>query len=200
MKEINELLDIPTSTMSDWDRSPKRAKLAKLLKNIDVETVEKLLNMTDNTPKYSYKTQKIKLNKSLFTKDILWAHEDGSEVAIKTLISAFFNIPNQDDTKKLIELFGEKRVRNILKKNKEIILKEDYKEVDEQIFYAVSPNEYFLKYTIPDIDYILHNPKQRYIDKLLLTYEEDDILEMAKSKNVSLTTTLQIKKFLTKQE
>jgi hypothetical protein len=130
----------------------------------------------------------------------LWAHEDGSEVAIKTLISAFFNIPNQDDTKKLIELFGEKRVRNILKKNKDIILKEDYKEVDEQIFYAVSPNEYFLKYTIPDIDYILHNPKQRYIDKLLLTYEEDDILEMAKSKNVSLTTTLQIKKFLTKQE
>ena len=200
MKEINLLLDIPTSTMSDWDKSPKRAKLAKLLKNIDIQTVEELLSMEDKTPKYSNKTQKIKLNKKLFTKDILWAYEDGCEVAIKTLISALFNIPNQDDTNKLIELFGEKRVRNTLKKNKDIILKEDYKEMEEQILYAISPKEYFQTHLIPQIDEILHNPKQRYIDKLIQTHSEEELLQIAKTKNVSLTTMLQIKKFLMKQE
>lgn len=199
-KEIQLLLDIPTSTMSDWDKSPKRAKLAKLLKNMDKESAEELLSIEDTSPKYSLKTQKIKLDKKLFTKDILWAYEDGSEVAIKTLISALFNIPNQEDTAKLIKLFGEKRVRNTLKKSKPIILEEDYQEMEEQILYVTSPNEYYNKYELPSMDEILHNPKQRHIEKLMEIYSEEELLDIAKSKNINLTTLLQIKKILTKQE
>ena len=200
MKEIHSLLDIPTSTMSDWDKSAKRAKLAKLLKNIDVDTVKNLLTVEDTSPKYSEKTQKIRLNKKLFTKDILWAQEDGSEVSIKNLISAFFNIPNQEDTKKLIQLFGEKRVRNILRKNKLIMSAEDYKEIDEQIEYAVSPNSYYETHGVPNIEDVLHNPKQRNIDKMTQVFSEDEILAMAKTENVNLSTLLHIKKFLTKPE
>ena len=200
MKEIKLLLDIPTSTMSDWDKSPKRAKLAKLLKNISIETVNELLSIEDNSPKYSSKTQKIRLNKKLFTKDILWAQEDGSEVPIKNLISAFFNIPNQEDTAKLIELFGEPRVRNILKKNKPIINDDDYKEINEQIAYVMSPQDYYNTHILPSIDDILHYPKQRYIEKLTQEYTEDEILDLAKSKDVNLTTLTQIKKFLMKPE
>ena len=73
MKEIKSLLNISTSTMSDWNKSEKRSKLAKLLKNIDINTVQTLLDREDTQPKYSTRTQKIKLNKKLFTKDILWA-------------------------------------------------------------------------------------------------------------------------------
>ena len=198
MKEIKLLLDIPTSTMSDWDKSVKRKKLAKVLKNIEVEAVNKLLNMEDYSPKYSQKTQKIRLNKKLFTKDILWAYEDGSEVSIKQLVSALFNIPNQEDTAKLLQLFGEKRVRNILKKHKLIMRVDDYTEMDEQIEYITSPNIYHERHALPSLDSILHNPKQRYIDKLLEVYSEGELLNMAKNEHVNLTTLLQIKKFISK--
>lgn len=198
MKEIKLFLDIPTSTMSDWDKSEKRSKLAKLLKNIDIETVEGLLSMENNTPKYSHKTQKIKLNKKLFTKDILWAQEDGSEVSIKNLIEAFLNIPNQEDTIKLIQLFGEKRVRTTLKKKKFLISDSDYQEIDEQIQYAVSEDTYHESHELPTIDAILHNPKQRHVDKLMEIYSEVELLDMAKAKNVNLTTLLQIKKYFIK--
>jgi hypothetical protein len=200
MKEIKQHLDIPTSTMSDWDKSTKRSKLAKLLKNIDIETVQKLLSIEDTAPKYSEKTQKIKLNKKLFKKDILWAQEDGSEVSIKNLVSAFFNIPNQEDTATLIQLFGEKRVRNILKKNKLIMSDEDFQETTQQIEYAVHPEKFFESYPLPELDAILHHPKQRYIDKLLQNYSEEEILSMAKKEKVSLSTQLQIKKFFNSLE
>ena len=198
MKEIKSLLDIPTSTMSDWDNSVKRAKLAKVLKNIDVQTVKNLLNREDNTPKYSQKTQKIRLNKKLFLKDILWAHEDGSEVSIKQLVLALFNIPNQEDTAKLLQLFGETRVRNILKKHKLIMSLDDYTEMDEQIEYILTPNIYHERHELPSLDSILHHPKQRYIDKLLEVYSEDELLNKAKEEHVNLTTLLQIKKFFSK--
>ncbi|MBC8236930.1 MAG: hypothetical protein H8E76_01755 [Helicobacteraceae bacterium] len=196
MKEIKLLLNISTSTMSDWNKSEKRSKLAKLLKNIDIDTVNMLLSIEDKKPKYSSKTQKIKLNKKLFTKDILWAQEDGSEVYIKNLISAFFNIPNQEDTIKIIQLFGEKRVLKVLDKHKLIMSPEDYQESYEQIQYAISPKEYFDNFTLPDLDLILHNPKQRHIDKLQQIYTEDELLDMAKDKHIGLSALMQIKKFL----
>jgi len=199
-KEIKTLLNIPTSTMSDWDKSEKRSKLARLLKNISVEDVNQLLNIKDLEPKYSQKTQKIRLNKKLFTKDILWAQEDGSEVSIKNLISAFFNIPNQEDTATLIQLFGEVRVRNILKKNKFILSVSDYEEINEQIIYAVSPDKYNSEYSIPELLEVLENPKQRHVERLMLVYSQEEILDIAKSKHISLSNLLQIKKFLTKQE
>lgn len=200
MKEIKLSLDISTSTMSDWNKSEKRSKLAKLLKNIDIETVNALLSIQDSQPKYSSKTQKIRLNKKLFTKDILWAQEDGSEVYIKNLISAFFNIPNQEDTEKIIQLFGEKRVLKVLNKHKLIMTPEDYQESYEQIQYTISPEEYFNNFDLPDLDAILHNPKQRHIDKLHQIYTEDELLKMVKDKNISLSALTQIKKFLNKPE
>ena len=200
MKEIKLLLDISTSTMSDWNKSKKRLKLARLLKNIDVNTVTTLLSIEDNEPKYSPKTQKIKLNKKLFTKDILWAQEDGSEVYIKNLISAFFNIPNQEDTVKIIQLFGKKRVLKVLNKHKLIMNPQDYQESYEQIQYATSPKEYFDNFTLPDLDTILHNSKQRHMDKVQELYTEDELLQMAKEKEISLSTVMLIKKLLNKPQ
>ena len=200
MKEIKSLLNISTSTMSDWNKSEKRSKLAKLLKNIDINTVQTLLDSEDTQPKYSTRTQKIKLNKKLFTKDILWAQEDGSEVYIKNLISAFFNIPNQEDTLKTIQLFGVKRVLRVLHKHKLIMTPEDYQENYEQIQYATSPKEYYDNFTLPDVDIVLQHPKQRHVDKLKELYTEDALLQMAKDKDISLSTLMQIKKFLNKPQ
>jgi len=200
MKEIKLYLDIPTSTMSDWDRNPKRKKLATLLKNMNVEMMQELLAIEDTSPKYSTKTQKVKLNKSLFTKDILWAQEDGSEVLIKDLIDAFLNIPNQEDTITLIKLFGEKRVRNTLNRKRVFLSFSEFAEIDEQIQYAISPEDYHSSHELPAIDEILHNPKQRHIEKLMQKYSEEELLNIAKDNNVNLSNQLQIKKYFTKPE
>ncbi|MDF1875659.1 hypothetical protein JHD48_07925 [Sulfurimonas sp. SAG-AH-194-I05] len=195
-QEIHTLLNIPTSTLSDWDRSTKRNKLAKLLRAINTEEVVTLLNKKSTRPKFSEKTQKIKLNKKLFSKDLLWLKEDGEEIFIKELISIYLNIPNQEDTSKLIELFGEKRVKNVLNKTQDLMNSNDYQETYEQIEYVLNPLEYRKKYALPIIEVVLHNPKQRYIDLLQEEYSDEEILNLAKVNNVNLSSSLQIKKML----
>ena len=114
------------------------------------------------------------------------------------MICALFNIPNQEDTAKIIQLFGEKRVSAILHKNKLVMNSADYQESLEQILYVTEPNKYNEQYPLPELETILHNPKQRYIQRLMQIYTEDELLAQAKAKNVTLTSLLQIKKFLMK--
>ena len=75
---------------------------------------------------------------------------------------------------------------------------EDYQENYEQIQYATSPKEYYDNFTLPDVDIVLQHPKQRHVDKLKELYTEDALLQMAK--DISLSTLMQIKKFLNKPQ
>ena len=77
---------------------------------------------------------------------------------------------------------------------------QDYQESYEQIQYATSPKEYFDNFTLPDLDTILHNPKQRHMDKVQELYTEDELLQMAKEKEISLSTVMLIKKLLNKPQ
>ena len=193
-QEITKLLEIPNSTLSDWDNSSKRKNLVKLLRALKSEDVINIIAAKDQKPKYSYSTRKIRLNKKLFKKDMLWSRQDGSEIEIKNLISVYLNTPNQEDIGTLLKLFGYKRVISVLHNNAAIMLKEDYTEVEEQIEYANEPNIYFNNHSLPTLKQVLKKPKKRYIDALIKQYTPFELIALAKEFNVTYPSLFQIKK------
>lgn len=196
LQEIYKILEIPDSTLSDWDKNPKRKKLMKLLRALDKKTVETLLEKEDFTPKYSIHTRKMKLDKRLFKQDLFHSREDGSVIDIDNLISIYLKQPNQDDTNTLLYLFGAKRVQKTLEKNKKHMTTQDYNEAQEQIEYSISSKRYQKKYTIPPIEEILKRPKKRYIDILHQKYSNSEILEIAAANNISYPALFQLKKMI----
>jgi len=197
-QEIETILGVPNSTLSDWSNGSRREKLAKLLRAIDITTVEHLIYKHEQKPKISPKTQNIKLNKKLFNKDLLWSRENGSVMSIKNIISIYLNTPNQDDIKTLLNQFGEKRVLNVLHKNRPYMHSDDYTEANEQTQYAISSDTYTKTHLLPDIKEIIKNPKQRYIEILTKKYSNEKILEIAQSENISYPMMFQLKKILGK--
>ncbi|MFK5938307.1 MAG: hypothetical protein QM497_07920 [Sulfurimonas sp.] len=196
LQEIQNILEIPDSTLSDWDKNPKRKQLMKLLRSLDVETAQTLLDKEDFTPKYSPHTRKIKLDKTLFRQDLLYSREDSSVIDIDNLISIYLKQPNQDDTNTLLYLFGTQRVRKLLEKNKEHMPVEDYEEALEQIEYGLSSRQYQKTHTLPSIEEIIQKPKQRYIDILHQKYSKEEILKMAAGNNTSYPVLFKLKKML----
>ena len=196
LQEIYKILEIPDSTLSDWDKNPKRKKLMKLLRALDKKTVETLLEKEDFTPKYSIHTRKMKLDKRLFKQDLFYSREDGSVIDIDNLISIYLKQPNQDDTNTLLYLFGAKRVKKTLEKNKKHMTTQDYNEAEEQIEYSISSKRYQKKYTIPPIEEILKRPKKRYIDILHQKYSNSEILEIAVANNISYPALFQLRKMI----
>lgn len=193
-QEITQLLDVPNSTLSDWNNSSKRKNLVKLLRALKSEDVIKIINAKENQQKYSPSTRKIRLNKKLFKKDMLWSRQDGSQIEIKNLIAIYLNTPNQEDTKTLLMLFGLERVKSELNNIQSQIPKEDYTEALEQIEYANDPEVYFDKYPLPGLKKVLKNPKKRYIDALIKHYTPSELLRMAKELELPYPALFQIKK------
>ncbi len=193
-QEITKLLEIPNSTLSDWDNSSKRKNLVKLLRALKSEDVIKIINAKDQKPKYSFSTRKIRLNKKLFKKDMLWSRQDGSQIEIKNLISVYLNTPNQEDTETLLKMFGYERVISELYNNASIMPKEDYTEALEQIKYADEPDSYFDSYPLPALKQIFKKPKKRYIDALIKQYAPLELINMAKEFGVTYPSMFQIKK------
>lgn len=193
-QEITQLLDVPNSTLSDWNNSSKRKNLVKLLRALKSEDVIKIINAKENQQKYSPSTRKIRLNKKLFKKDMLWSRQDGSQIEIKNLIAIYLNTPNQEDTKTLLMLFGLERVKSELNNIQSQIPKEDYTEALEQIEYANDPEVYFDKYPLPGLKQVLKNPKKRYIDALIKHYTPSELLRMAKELELPYPALFQIKK------
>jgi hypothetical protein len=196
LQEIQNILDIPDSTLSDWDKNPKRKKLMKLLRSLDVKTTHILLEKEDFTPKYSPYTRKIKLDKSLFKKDLLHSRENSSIIDIDNLISIYLKQPNQDDTNTLLYLFGAARVRKILQKNKKYIPLVDYEEALQQVEYAISSSQYKKIYKVPPIEEIVKKPKQRFIDILRQQYSKEEILKIAANNDVSFPIIFKLQKML----
>ena len=195
-QEITSLLDIPASTLSDWNKNPKRNKLYKLLYTLNADDVSTLLAITPLNSKFSPNTRTIKLSKKQVSQDLLWSREEGSDIKINNLISVYLNTPNQKDIAKLIELFGEKRVREILNKNKAYMNPDDYNEVVEQIEYAISTQQYNENYPLPPLEDILSHPKQRYLDVLVKSYSHEKLLNIARANNINFTAMFQLKKML----
>ena len=193
-QEITQLLDVANSTLSDWDNSSKRKNLVKLLRALKSEDVVKIINAKDDQPKYSPSTRKIRLNKKLFKKDMLWSRQDGSQIEIKNLISIYLNTPNQEDTDTLLRMFGLQRVMSELNNNQSRIPIEDYEEALEQIEYANEPEAYFDHYALPSLKQILKKPKKRYIDALVKQYAPSELLIMAKEFGATYPSLFQIKK------
>ena len=194
--EIETILGVPNSTLSDWNNSDKRNSLAKLLQAIDLSTAQSLIDKQTQKPKVSPRTQSIKLNKKLYRKDLLWSREDGTVISIKNLITIYLNTPNQEDTRTLLKQFGEERVLHILEKNKAFMNMYDYKEVKEQIEYAISPKEYQDKYSLPSFKTIAAEPKHRYLEILAKQFSPNKVLEMLKEYNISYPALFKIQKTL----
>ena len=199
LQEIQNILDIPDSTLSDWDKNPKRKKLMKLLRSLDVKTTHILLEKEDFTPKYSPYTRKIKLDKSLFRQDLLYSRENSSIIDINNLISIYLKQPNQDDTNTLLYLFGTARVRKTLQKNKKYMPLVDYEEALQQVEYAISSSQYKKTYKVPPIEEIVKKPKQRFIDILRQQYSKEEILKIAANNDVSYPIIFKLQKMLGKE-
>jgi len=195
-QEIETILGVPNSTLSDWSNSDKRASLANLLRAIDLETAESLITEQERKPQVSPRTQSIKLNKKLYQKDLLWSREDGSLISIKNLITIYLNTPNQEDIRTLLKQFGEQRVLHVLEKNRAFTNMNDYKEAKEQIAYAISPQEYQNKYSLPSLEAIAASPKRRYLEILAKQFSANKVLEMLKKHNISYPALFKIQKTL----
>lgn len=195
-KEIEEILGIADSTLSDWDKNPKRKKLMKLLRSLDKKQVVSLLEKEEFAPKYSPNTRKIKLQKSWFKKDLLYSREDNSIIDIDNLIAIYLKQPNQEDTNTLLYLFGAKRLKKVLRKLQDHIDPKDFQEALEQIEYAISKKEYKKRYPLPDIETIFKHPKERYLEILQERYSKRKILSMAQANNLSYTALFQLKKMV----
>lgn len=193
-QEIQQLLFIADSTLSDWENSPKRKNLVRLLRALKSDDVEKIINAKSPHPKYSEHTRNIRLNKKLFTKDLLWSRQDGSMIEIKNLIAVYISTPNQEDIDTLVNLFGYKRVMQILNQLRASMHNSDYVEVLEQIQYAQEPEAFYAAHLIPPIEEIVKKPKKRYIDQLIKQYSPSDIVAMAQKYGAPFTSIFQIKK------
>ncbi len=195
-KEIQTLLAIPNSTLNDWEHSQKRGKLLKLLRGLDLEVATHIIDTYKPSIKYALNTRKIKLNKSVFKKDLLWSRPDGSEIEIKNLITIYLYNPNQEDIDTLLRHFGYQRVVALLKKQKNNMHPNDYQEALEQIDYSENPKEFFQIYTLPSVYQMLQHPKKRYIDTLQKQYTPENIYAMAKEYKISYPSLFQIKKMM----
>lgn len=145
---------------------------------------------------YSHKTKKIKLNKKLFASTMLWSLQDGDMVSINKIIAAYLRTLNQDDAKRLVDLFGEKRVLSILTKLEPHTHPDDYKEALEQIEYASHPVRYRHKHPFKTMDQVINNPKQRDIDILLRSRKKSEILEYAVQNDIKNTKLFYLKQLL----
>ncbi len=196
LQEIENILGIADSTLSDWDRNPQRKKLMKLLRTLSKKEVLSLLESEEFTPKYSPKTRKIKLHKKWFQKDLLYSREDNSLIEIDNLIAIYLKQPNQADINTLLFLFGSARVKNVLKKIEAILDPLDYNEPKEQIEYAISKKRYKKEHPLPPIEKVLANPKERYIEILQEKYSKKRIIAMAEANNISYNAMFKIKKIV----
>ena len=196
LQEIENILGIADSTLSDWDKNPQRKKLMKLLRTLSKKEVLSLLESEEFTPKYSPKTRKIKLHKKWFQKDLLYSREDNSLIEIDNLIAIYLKQPNQADINTLLFLFGSARVKNVLKKIEAILDPLDYNEPKEQIEYAISKKRYKKEHPLPPIEKVLANPKERYIEILQEKYSKKRIIAMAEANNISYNAMFKIKKIV----
>jgi len=196
LQEIENILGIADSTLSDWDRNPQRKKLMKLLRTLSKKEVLSLLESEEFTPKYSPKTRKIKLQKKWFQKDLFYSRENNSLMEIDNLIAIYLKQPNQADTNTLLYLFGSTRVKRVLKKIEAILDSVDYNEAKEQVEYAISKKRYKKEHPLPPIEKVLENPKERYIEMLQEKYSKKRIIAMAEANNISYNAMFKIKKIV----
>lgn len=73
---------------------------------------------------------------------------------------------------------------------------EDYAEAHEQIDFAVDSEKYFQTHIIPPIEELLRHPKTRYIIYLAQQYSMEELIKMAKERNVPFNVIFQIKKII----
>ena len=194
--EIKKTFGIASSTLSDWGRDPSKRQLAMLLRAIDGEIAGKLIRGQSNTPKYSPLTRRIKLDKKLFGRDLLWSVQDGDPVEIDKIITLYLDQPDEDDTKTMLKLFGAERLKKTAKKRIRPSGKAVYTEAMEQIAYAEDPEDFYAERPLPTMEQFLAYPKKREAKWLVAHYGKDAVLRAAERQTDSFTELFRIKKMV----
>jgi hypothetical protein len=194
--EIKETFGIAASTLSDWGRDPAKKRLAMLLRAIDEETAEKLVREQSHAPKYSSVTRRIKLDKKVFGRDLLWSVQDGDTVEIDKIITLYLDQPDEDDTKTLIKLFGAERLKKTADKRIKTSGERAYAEAMEQIAYAEDPEGFYTNRSHPTLEHFWGHPKKREAKWLVEHYGEDAVLEAAQRQQLSFAELFRIKKMV----
>lgn len=194
--EIRETFGIAASTLSDWGRDPVKKRLAMLLRAIDEETAEKLVREQSNAPKYSPVTRRIKLDKKVFGRDLLWSVQDGDAVEIDKIITLYLDQPDEDDTKTLLKLFGAERLKKMAEKRIRPSGKTVYDEAMEQIAYAEDPEGFYANRPLPTMEHFWAHPKKREAKWLVGHYGKDAVLDAAQRQQLSFAALFRIKKMV----
>lgn len=194
--EIKKTFGIAASTLSDWSRDPAKKRLAMLLRAIDGETAEKLIREQSNTPKYSPVTRRIKLDKKMFGRDLLWSVQDGDPVEIDKIITLYLDQPDEDDTKAMLGLFGAQRLKKAARKRIKPSGEAAYAEAMEQIAYAEDPEGFYAERPLPTMERFLAHPKKREAKWLVAHYGKDAVLRAAERQTDSFAELFRIKKMV----
>ncbi|MHC3994336.1 hypothetical protein ACXWTF_05865 [Thiomicrolovo sp. ZZH C-3] len=194
--EIKETFGIAASTLSDWGRDPDKKSLAMLLRAIDGETAMKFIREQSNVPKYSPVTRKIKLDKKLFGRDLLWSVQDGDPVEIDKIITLYLDQPDEDDTKAMLRLFGAERLKKTARKRIRPSGDAAYEEAMEQIAYAEDPENFYMNRPFPTIDNFLAHPKKREAKWLVAHYGKEAVLQAAERQTSGFAELFRIKKMV----
>ena len=180
--EVIELLDIPYTTFQDWNKiGHKKYQLTLLLLGLDKKTASEILSKQKENlktiPKYKETTREVVLQKKWFDIDLFWTTADHTKLDIKNIISIYMDRASQRNTDKLCELFGYKRVHNIVEKyiknlkNKKEALRQleyfQYKRFHTTFIYTQEELKIdYLKYpTQRVLDYYCHIKGCEYILK-----------------------------------
>lgn len=194
--EIKKNFGIASSTLSDWGREPAKKHLAMLLRAIDVETADRLIQAQLNTPKYSQVTRKIKLDKKVFCRDFFWSVQDGDIVEIDKIITLYLDQPDEDDTKAMLQLFGAERLKKTAQKRLRPSDEAAYTEAMEQIAYAEDPERFYADHPLPTLEHFLTHPKKREAKWLVEHYGKDTVLRAAEQNTDSFTALFRIRKMV----
>lgn len=194
--EIRKNFGIASSTLSDWGRDPAKKRLAMLLRAIDGETAGKLIRTQSDAPKYAPVTRRIKLDKKLFSRDLLWSVQDGDSVEIDKLITLYLDQPDEDDTKVLRRLFGTERLEKTAKKRIRPLDGAAYAEAMEQIAYAEDPEIFYAHRPSPTLEGFLARPKKREAKWLVEHYGKEAVLRAAEQQTDSFARLFRIRKMV----
>lgn len=167
-----------------------------LLRSIDRSEAERLIEKQKKQPKYSVKTRWLALDKKLFKRDLLWSLQDGDKVEIDKLITLYLDQPDEDDTFRLIELFGLERVQKVAEKKIKPVLAKTYKEVSEQIAFIQNPELFFATTVAPSVESFLTYPTKRHAARLVKLYGKDHMLEMSETDALTFAKRFQIRKMI----
>jgi len=186
---------LPAVHLAIGEETPIK-KLAMLLRAIDSSTAGELIQKQVAAPKYSFVTRRIKLDKKVFQRDLLWSVQDGDVIEIDKIITIYLDHPDQDDTNVMLKLFRAEHLKKVAKKQLKPHSSKAFEEAVEQIAYAEDPIGYYQNNQHPTIESFMLNPKKREAGWLVEKYGKEELVKKAEEKSSGFATLFRIRKMI----